>query len=531
MANSSRLDSVPYPIPQAVATLGEPEQIFLPAVQPSGPGKLTGALLAVLCAGFLGIGGMLLYCAVHPFGTSPPPPLVCWIAGGVLLMLSGLSAYGSYRFLSGAGDNKQAYLIYRDSLVELRPQQHRIIPWQKITPSPASRPALKTYRFATDVGKGIAFDSTLPGYGELASVIESRSGASAKSTHKAASADEKVSADAPDVSMESSILSQPVRLQYMQVLMEALCQAAPERYTMIHLLADLRKAGGKTAVLFTFGSPDQLREYTTHVPDSVANATFSVVDSLLREDETFPGFEIILRQTSASKWKADFRRLDEHRTQWEDLPRYPLRVCGYGLSLAPVPGTVFRWMHNKNPFGIIASVQTAQAGATPQRVQVILDGASQQVVLGEGVAKAEEVVQIAEGASLENWTIETPIFHATWPNGFDFRFPLASKTRFDLLGSDNSLIFVQGPVPNAEVLESMPTPEQRLVERGKTSAGHEWIEVSYQVQGSRWRQRHYSRNISPKMCFVVTAQSPLSGADKTFQASTALTDSLQKPPN
>jgi hypothetical protein len=61
------------------------------------------------------------------------------------------------------------------------------------------------------------------------------------------------------------------------------------------------------------------------------------------------------------------------------------------------------------------------------------------------------------------------------------------------------------------------------VARGKTSAGHPWVELGYDFQGTPWRQRHYTRELSPQSCFVVTAQCPQSAADE-------LANSLSAPP-
>jgi hypothetical protein len=46
---------------------------------------------------------MLLYYAVQPFGLSPPPPVVCWTAGTVLVFLSIASAYGAYHYGKAPG--------------------------------------------------------------------------------------------------------------------------------------------------------------------------------------------------------------------------------------------------------------------------------------------------------------------------------------------------------------------------------------------------------------------------------------------
>lgn len=329
------------------------------------------------------------------------------------------------------------------------------------------------------------------------------------------------------MSVQEAVLSEPALQQGMGNLIEALIQAAPEHYAMIHLLVEARTADGKTSILFTHGSPVLLDEYSTLVSDSIANAAFQVMAFLLQQDDRIPGIEVVLRKTGGKKWDVDFRRLDELDSQWPTLPRYPLRVCGYGLSLAPPPDATFRWARNPNPPAIIAAARKP-SNAPFKYVQVTLANPGPRISLREGVAKAEEVIQISDGPVTSQWTIETPAFHAIWPAGFDLRSPLASKTHFDLVGVDDTLLFVQGPVPGERLLDGMAAEGQTETGRGKTPAGHEWIELGYEVGGTQWRQRHYARRISPSMSFVITAQCLRSAAEKVFQSSSEFTDSLKK---
>lgn len=327
------------------------------------------------------------------------------------------------------------------------------------------------------------------------------------------------------MSIREALCDQPALQQCMGSLIEALIQAAPEHYSMIHLLVEARKANGKTSILFTHGSPVLLSEYSTIVPDSIANASFSVIDLLLRQDDSVPGLEVALRKTATTKWDADVHRLDEPAGQRPSLPRYPLRVCGYGFSLAPPPDTVFRWARNLNPPAIMAAARKS-SHAPFRQVQITFADSGPRVLLRDGVAKAEEVIQLSEGPKTSQWVIETPAFHAIWPDGFDLRYPLASRTRFDLLGADDTLIFVQDPVPNEKLLDGMAAEGQTETGRGKTPSGHEWIELGYEVGGTQWRQRHYTRLVSRSMSFVVTAQCLQSLADKVFQSSGEFAESL-----
>jgi hypothetical protein len=274
--------------------------------------------------------------------------------------------------------------------------------------------------------------------------------------------------------MRDAVLTQPALQQYMGNLFQALIDAPPKHHSMIHLLVEARKAGGRTSILFTYGSPELPSEYSTLVPDEVANGAFQVISSLLQQDDRTPGFEVVMRKTAGTKWDTDFHRLDEPGPQWSTLPRYALRVCGYGFSLAPPRDTVFRWARNRNPPAIMAAARKG-TNATFKRVQITLADSGPRMLLGEGVAKAEEVIQISEGPATNRWMIETPVFHVAWPEGLDLRYPMASKTRFDLLDEDNTLIFIQGPVLNGNLLDEMAADGQKESGRGKTPSDHRRI--------------------------------------------------------
>jgi len=547
------MTSIPYSLPAAVKALGEPEEIFPPSMQRSSLGTLMGSLLAITSLLLFGIGVMLLYCAVHPFGTNPPPAAVCWGAGAALTLLAFGAVFGSYYYLAGRGDNRQAYLIFPQCLIEMLPTQHRVIPWEsireKLDTSKATVAALRSFRFSTGTSKDVAFDSSLPRHEDLATLLRTRGGklstsripaktpaspaTSAKPLTRSVSADSACAQQNETVGMDSAILANPELLkQPMNALVQTLIQAAPRHSSLLHLIADVRTENGRSSILFTYGSPLEPAEYTTLVPDNIAHASFAVIDPMLRLDAVFPGFEILLRKTSPENWNVKFHRMDQPSPEFLDLPRCPLRLCGYGLSLVPLVGTTFRWMRNVNPPGVIAAARGSDPQGPFKQVQVILGEAGNKLALGQGVTKTEEVIEVAEGPDARQWIIETPLFRSVWPNGLDLRSPLASKTRFDLVGPqpDGTLVFVQGPRWGDErILDTMATEGQQEVARGKTSAGYPWTELRYDVQGTLWRQRHYARTLSPQTCFVVTVQCPQAAADKIFPAADELADSLAQP--
>jgi hypothetical protein len=554
---------LPYKVPAAVAQLGEPERVFMPR-KGCAPINLTLGLTLGIGAVLFCIGAGAMYFATKQPGTDETTKQML-LAMSVVVFLIGLAILAGALFLAtGGADNKLVFLIFPDQIVELSSKAHRIIPWNKLGTIPddasfGSIGQLKYFRFSTGTKQNLYFDHSTPNHDELAELIRNRiagkrfssslpsqsrsvqtqqqvpgSGIQAQKTASART----VSATTPEGIEQSKsqqtmneLMLDPALQKTVGNLVTALVEAAPSHYAMLHLIAEVRpSSSGAVSVLFTHGSPVLLNEYSTNVPDSIANASYGVIEAFRqRHGEKFPGVELVLRKTADNKWDLDMRSLDDQSgAQWSNLPRYPLRIVGHGLSLAPPPDTVFRWQFNTNPPGIIASIQGD--ANTVKRAQIILNGQEPQIALSDGVKSAAEVIQICEGPKSDVWTIETPKFSIRWPAGFDLRFPLASKTSFDLLGVENgSMIFIQGPLPNEELADGMGAPGQTEVATGKTPSGYSWTEYAYEAEGKSWRQRHYTRQASSRFSFVISSQAPADKAESTFLAANEVTDSLAKP--
>jgi len=432
-------------------------------------------LLALLGFGLLAASAALLYCGVQPFGTSPPSPAVCFLGGTILAFLGCASLYGCYYYSKQTGPPPAPIV---ESIFA-----------QSAAPPPAA----------------VATAAGLNGHGPQPPAAPA--------------------APEPPSGLPGALLRDPELQKRMGAVVEALVQSARGSSAVIHLVVEARNVDGNVSILFTHGSPARPNDYSTLVSEPISDAAFAVMDHLLQQDEHYPGFEAVLRNKDLESWDSDFRKLDEPGPQWENLPRCPLRVCGHGLSLAPQPGNVFRWSVSANPPGVVAASSKAAEGPFRQ-AQVILGDAGPRVALGYGVARAEEVLEVSEGPVTSRWTIETPIFRSIWPEGLELRAPLASKTRFDLLGADDAIVFVQGPATGERILEGMAANGQTEIGRGKTPAGHDWIELGYEFGGARWRQRHHLRTVS-ESSFVITAQCLESAAEQIFAAAGELTDSLE----
>jgi len=436
-------------------------------------------LLALLGFGLLAAGAVLLYCGVQPFGTSAPPPAMCFLGGGVLALLGCAALYGCYHY------SKQLAPAPEPALSPIPPST-------SIAPAPPQSVAAA----AAAASNGHVPPPPVPAPPE------------------------------PPSGLAGALLREPELQKRMGGLVEALIQSAAGKSTVIHLVVEARNIDGNVSILFTLGSPARPDEYSTLVSDRVSDAAFGVMDFLLQQDEHYPGFEAVLRNKDLPSWDSDFHGLDEPGPQWENLPRCPIRICGHGLSVAPRPGSIFRWSIHPDPPGIVAASGKSAEGPFRQ-AQVILGDAGPRVALGYGVGRAEEVLEVSEGPVTSRWTIETPMLRLIWPEGLQLRSPLASKTSFDLVGTDDAMVFVQGPVTGDRLLEGMAAQGQTEIGRGKTPAGHDWIELGYEFGGAPWRQRHHLRADAGSASFVITAQCLETAAEYTFAAAGEVTDSLE----
>jgi len=438
--------------------------------------RVLAVAMAITAIGLLAFGGAFFYLLVHPLAVASPPPVACWIAGSAFSLLGLMSAFLSVSYAGKSRLEKAGDDLMRAAAGE-------------------------TYAAGSHAGAAATSQAAPPATNPIEKSLEAS---------------------------QDALLGQPALQQSMGPLVEALVAAAPEHCTAIHLCVEARTVDGKTSILFTLGDPAAPQEYTTLVSDAISDGAFRVCNLMLHEEAGMPGFEVVLNRVGETDWDLNIRRLDEPGPPWSSLPRCPIRVCGYGLSLAPLPGTVFRWAVHANPPTVIAACR-AQDAEPFRRVQLTPSPRAPRVLLGEGVTASEEVIEISEGPAAARWTIETPAFHALWPAGLDLRYPLASKTRFDLVGADNTLVFVQEPGPGIRSLDDLAGEGQTMADRGRTAGGHGWIEFAYEVSGAEWRQRHYAGGFDPAKPLVVSAQAPLGAAEGLFRSAAAFADSLQPP--
>ena len=292
----------------------------------------------------------------------------------------------------------------------------------------------------------------------------------------------------------------------------------------VHLILEARRSRGGLAGLFTLGKPAIRHCYTTLVEDSVAEPAFRLLMNFLEErGESYSGFEILLEKLDDGRWSVSFRHLDEPE-DGPSLPRYPVRICGHGFSLAPPAGQVFRWVQTTDPLGILASLRNDQGGADRVKLEF---GAGDPVIQSNGNFDWQKVVQMCEGPHLDEWWVEVRGFRFAWPLGVDARYPVSTGKQVELLGRDDSMIFMQGPLRQGVVdMNDMGAPDQREVGRGKTPKGAAWVEFEYEAEGKTWRQRQHLTGCGSGYEVVVTAQGPLDCAGEIFKAAEKVADSL-----
>lgn len=293
----------------------------------------------------------------------------------------------------------------------------------------------------------------------------------------------------------------------------------------IHLILESRRSRGGPAALFTLGKPAKKHSYSTLVNDAVAETSYQVLQACVAEHgENFSGFEMLL-ELEDGRWKVAMHNLNDGDPTWTGLPRYPIRVVGHGYSLAPPPGKVFRWAQVTNPVGIVAAMRNDQEQQEKAEIRIPPGDPDIQIKVTPPEADWQKLVELCEGPQLDEWWVEVRGFRFIWPAQADIRYPVATNKQVELLGRDDSLLYVQGPLKLGLVdLNDMGSADQR-----ETARGGNWVEFAYTAEGKNWRQRHYLKDCGPGYQVVITAQGPEDCADEIFAVAAQVHESLLPP--
>lgn len=192
------------------------------------------------------------------------------------------------------------------------------------------------------------------------------------------------------------------------------------------------------------------------------------------------------------------------------------RLSGFGWILLPLAPFQLQGSSDK-PRRILARHDSLQG---PRQAAVTLEGNSPTVELGKDTAALEEVLDMMEGPDLDHWRIETSVYTCGWPAGFTLTSNNESaRPAFFLKGPDAALLFVQGPfaITRLPSLSDMVGPGQKLRRQGRSARGG-WVELEYQHENRPWLQTHRLIEDVQEEVFVVTAQTPETGASLTDTA-------------
>jgi hypothetical protein len=168
-------------------------------------------------------------------------------------------------------------------------------------------------------------------------------------------------------------------------------------------------------------------------------------------------------------------------------------VTGHGLRILPLdPCVVTRGPGNRS----------LDIYREKRFVRILADGAGGYTTqFDQHTKRLHDIARVDEGLAQDDWQIETGRFRAVFPSGFALRsVEVHAPTPFELVGPEDSLIFVQSPL-------EPPSPDQ-LVGPGQevTMRGETWIELSYEHERAPWWRRH---EIAHGMVFTAQAPEPV----------------------
>jgi hypothetical protein len=180
------------------------------------------------------------------------------------------------------------------------------------------------------------------------------------------------------------------------------------------------------------------------------------------------------------------------------------RLTGFGMTLVPNWPYCFEREHD---------------GSEAVRVTRWTSSGPAQVVIEPGRrVDGQDIVDVADGADVPYWLIETSVFGVRWPAGFTVESPQdgSDSTPFYLQGPGRTTIFPQGPVPSARLADpdALVAPDQTVLARRSEDSGVAAIELSYVHDDEPWWQGHWTIPCRPAHLLVLTAQSLLASAEQ-----------------
>lgn len=178
-----------------------------------------------------------------------------------------------------------------------------------------------------------------------------------------------------------------------------------------------------------------------------------------------------------------------------------VRLAGYGLRLVPC------W-----PYRFARSARRS----TVQVTAFAVDG-ERSALAGPGASSVPGVVDVDEGPVVGDWCLEVGPFTISWPDGFDIESPRdpTDGTLFYLYGAGEAMIFPQGPVPLERLAapDALVAPGQRVTDRRRLDDDIQVVELTYEHEGERWWQAHWTIPLGRQRAMLFTGQAPIGRSD------------------
>ncbi len=201
------------------------------------------------------------------------------------------------------------------------------------------------------------------------------------------------------------------------------------------------------------------------------------------------------------------------------------RISGYHLTILPL--VPFEYRQSVDDDHLLVLSHTASSTTKQATLRVGDDG--YRVELAPNTASLDEVADLTPSARAGAWVIETSVFTVSWPRNFAFVSPpdAGNPSVFDLIGSDNALIYFQGPFQTTRLpaLADMRAPGQAITATG-TMNERQWVEFAYEHEAVAWLQRHYVIPFSSHRALVLTLQAPQKQASHSIDAADNMIETL-----
>lgn len=200
-------------------------------------------------------------------------------------------------------------------------------------------------------------------------------------------------------------------------------------------------------------------------------------------------------------------------------------IAGYGRRLIPL--TPYRCEQVPDDPRSLLIQHTGVWGTRSIVVTVPVDGAATiRRVGGTIIARGVVDVQTPEqrpdlnfGPPDENWRIECELFSVRWPRQFALESSPVFPPPFDLVGPEESRLWIQGPLKAADcpTLDELATPDQTRLGTRPLS-GRTAVELGYDLDGQPWRMVHVIVERGDGWTFFASGQGPESQRDLVLSA-------------